>query len=120
MFWQKKEFGQRKATQDDRKQDSVKQNIRVFDQSLWHGERAEVLRHLGHAPDDPKNVLASQDPVSVQLARDDAALTHVLRTLNDASPYPIGAFTLLREELWQGRFGAFLLQRLDLRFALGT
>lgn len=48
------------------------------------------------------------------MAKDEAILSRCLTGLNGAVPYPIGAFPLLREELWHGRLGGFLLRRLDL------
>lgn len=111
MFGRRGVFGKR---QSEPARPAFGPQDRVFEPGLWDGERGALLRKAGFAPDDPKNQLALQEPVSERLARDDAALSRSLMALNRASPHPIGAFTLLREELWRGRFGAFLLQRLDL------
>jgi hypothetical protein len=115
MFGRQGVFGKKQPTIEGPRRQGFGPNDRVFDPSLWEGERGEFLRRFGFAPDDPKNRPDLQvQPVSAQLARDNAALSKALAALNGVSPNPIGAFTLLREELWHGRFGAFLLKRLDL------
>jgi hypothetical protein len=114
MFGRRAVFGKKQPAIDGPARQDFGPSDRVFDPSLWEGERGEFLRRFGFAPDDPKNRLDLQEPVSAQLARDKAALSKALAALNRVSPNPIGAFTLLREELWHGRFGAFLLGRLDL------
>jgi hypothetical protein len=115
MFGRKGGFGKKEPTIEGPRRQGFGPNDRVFDPNLWEGERGEFLRRFGFAPDDPKNRLDLQEqPVSAQLAGDNAALSKVLATLNGISPNPIGAFTLLPVELWHGRFGEFLLNRLDL------
>jgi hypothetical protein len=114
MFGRKGLFGKKQATAREPARNPPGPDNSIFDPSLWEGERGDFLRQAGFAPDDPKNRLGLQEPVSEQLARDDAALWKALTALNDATRYPIGAFTLLREEVWQGRLGGFLLKRLDL------
>jgi hypothetical protein len=114
MFGRKTTFGKKQPAFEEPLRKGFGPGDRVFDPSLWEGERGEFLRSVGFAPDDPKNRLDLQEPVSAQLAAEDAKLTKALMALNQVSPNPIGAFTLLPEEIWQGRFGGFLMKRLDL------
>ncbi len=114
MFGRKGLSSHKPAMFEEPKRKGFGRDDTIFDPSLWEGERGKFLRQMGYAPDDPKNRLDLQEPVSAQLAGEDAALSRVLLALNGASPNPIGAFTLLREELWHGRLGSFLLKRLDL------
>ena len=114
MFGRKVVFGNKRPPIEEPKRTAFSPADRVFDKEIFDGEVGDFLRSAGFAPDDPKNCLDLQDPVSALLAKDDAALNRSLKALNDIAPYPLGAFTLLREELWQGRFGKFLMQRLDL------
>ncbi len=86
----------------------------VFPAELWNGEMGEFLRKHGHAPEDPKNILAKQEPVESLLAEGAAELRDTLATLNAVSGCVIAHLHLLQPALWRGRFGPFLLSRLDL------
>lgn len=87
---------------------------RIFSAELFEGKRGEFLRQMGYAPDDPINVPAAQQPVAAQLAEGQADLRRVLAALNSAGDVAMAALHLLPPSLWHGRYGNFLLKRLDL------
>jgi len=86
----------------------------VFSPGLWQGEAGGFLREHGFAPDDPRNVIASQEPVAEQLADGLADVRRVTNILSATASYPLGALHLLPPGLWRTRFGSFLLHTLDL------
>jgi hypothetical protein len=87
---------------------------RIFSAELFEGKRGEFLRQMGYAPDDPINRPASQEPVAARLAEGQAELRRALAALNSVGGIAIGALHLLPPALWHGRYGSFLLKRLDL------
>ena len=99
----------------DRRRRTIEPDERIFDASLFEGDMGDVLRRHGYAPDDPHNMVATQEPVSAQLAEGQARLRETLAGLNRLASSPVfGVYHLLPPTLWHGRYGAFLLHRLDL------
>jgi hypothetical protein len=110
----RKGLGNAQQTFEEPRRRGFGPNDRVFDSSVWEGEAGAFLRSAGLSPDDPINRLDLQEPVSAQMAEERANLAKVLEAGNAVSPHPLGAFLLLPTQLWFGRFGSFLLKRLDL------
>jgi hypothetical protein len=111
----RKAFGRKSASQQvDRVRRDLGGGERLIDREIWNGATGELLRGAGLAPDDPINSLAKQEPVSATLAEGLADLRRAVAAVNGVVPYPIGALHLLPPVLWHGRFGPFLLKRLDM------
>ena len=78
MFGRQGVFGKKKPVIEEPRRKGFGSDCTVFDPNLWEGKRGEFLRSAGFAPDDPKNRLELQEPVSAQLAQDNAALSKAL------------------------------------------
>jgi len=73
-----------------------------------------AVRPLGQVPDEPADALGAQEPVDALLARGAIELAETKTRLTAIAMCQIGAVHLLPVSLWHGRFGQFLLGRLDL------
>jgi hypothetical protein len=86
----------------------------IFPREIFEGETGDMLRKLGFAPDDPMNIISKQESVDSLLVEGLEELASAKAAVNAISSYPIGVIHLLPPALWRGRFGPFLLNRLDL------
>lgn len=110
---QRPRFGKRQPVAEP-KRPSVAPAGRIFDQELFQGERGELLRQIGYAPDDPRNQAVNGQPLSVLLTEDLAGMRRATEALNGAAPYAIEPWHLLPREIWRGELGVWLRQSLDL------
>jgi hypothetical protein len=107
-------FGKRRTIEEPRRP-SAPPAGQIFNKELFEGERGEILREFGYAPDDPRNQAVNVQPLSVLLAEDLAAMRRATEAVNKvAKTYRIEPWHLLPLELWRGEFGAWLRQHLDL------
>lgn len=114
MFGKKGLFGKKQTTFEEPKRKNFDTDETFLNLGLWEGEIGEALRSVGIAPDDPKNHPALQEPISAQLAAEKAKIARLLAATNPLVEVPRVACHLLPVAVWDGRFGNFLLKRLDL------
>lgn len=84
---------------------------RVFPKELWDGDAGDLLREVGMSPDDPGNVLPTQQSIQAefdkQIGQQNAFIEKVNSDLGGRAK--VIPFALLPFTLWSGRHSNFLL-----------
>lgn len=84
---------------------------RIIPKAVWDGPQGDFLRKLGRSPDDPGNMLPTQDLVQ---ARHDAAFaeqTRFVERINGQLPAgtTVAPYAMVPWSIWHGRFGQMLM-----------
>ena len=107
-------FGNKRPSIEEPKRPATPPEGQIFNKELFEGEMGDFLRKHGYAPDDPRNQAPNVQPLSVLLAEDFAGLRAATEAVNSVGDFPIVPVHLLPVSLWQGEFGPWLRQHLDL------
>ena len=87
--------------------------FQVFPAEVWEDDKiGAFLREAGFAPHDPRNIV--KPPFQEILTEDRTRLVEITAAVNRATPHELQPQHLLSPSIWNGRFGAWLLENLDL------
>jgi hypothetical protein len=87
---------------------------RIFSAEIFHGEVGATLRRAGYASDDPGNMVGRRGSTKAQLEEDYVKLHQMVASANRTGAAPIAPFHLLPPQLWETRYGPFLIEGLDM------